>query len=466
MTSFLHSLVTVAVSIVTAVSGFFGYHASVPAVPASNHLDIYRFAATQAAYEAEQSQKLGASNAIPTVIALFETSLSSAITSSATSFTLTSARDLSGTTLASSTYAFIIDEGTASQELVIADCTGTACTNVARGLSVVTGTTTVTALEHSHRRGASVKITDGPQLNILSRIINGNGTLPNVISYSSHPSFSSGLQIVDKTYVDSGVLAGAATSSETVTGISRLATQLQMASSTDLGIDTPLVLQAKYATSSPGTAGLWAVITNNSGKIAQPFLDWTQNIPFSGNNTYAGTETFNNAVTFNSTTSGLQWQNILSTTTQQTMTYATTSFAGYNALRIYVYEPGAQVDSLCGYFNSDVGTNYSVDAYSRYASVIRTSSNRSFATQTGTATTTEIAAIIDVPHNVSSKGKTFTWTQTDTDATSDHASLTLTGSGYWNNTSAQITGFVLNGSASCNGGNIVSGTTINVYGAN
>ena len=249
--------------------------------------DFYKLQNEVSVFKAQQL--LGATNAVPTSVALFETSLASAISSSATTMTLTSASDLAGTTLASSTYAFIIDEGTASQEMVLADCTSTVCTNMTRGISVITGTTTVATLQKSHRRGASVKITDGPQLMILSRIVNGIGTFPNKLAYTSAPTFTSGNDIVSKTYVDSGILAGAATSSESVTGIVRLATQIQMASSTPTTANTPYVLQAQYATSSPGYAGLWSVVTNNAGKIAQGFLDLTETFLFTASTTLTAT---------------------------------------------------------------------------------------------------------------------------------------------------------------------------------
>jgi hypothetical protein len=256
---------------------------------ASVRFDIFRLEDTVLKNKKSQSQTLGASLTVPTVVALFQTSLASAISSSATTMTLTSATDLAGTTLASSTYAFIIDEGTASQEMVIADCTSTACINMIRGVSIITGTTTVSALQKSHRRGASVKITDGPQLMILSRIINGIGTFPNKLAYTSAPTFTSGNEIITKTYADNIANQGAATSSETVAGISELATQIEMASSTDLGSDRPIVLQAKYATSSPGYAGLWSVVTNNSGKIAQGFLDLTETFLFTASTTHTAT---------------------------------------------------------------------------------------------------------------------------------------------------------------------------------
>ena len=251
---------------------------------ASVRLDVFSLEDTITKY-----QRLGATNAVPTIVALFETSLASAISSSATTMTLTSAADKAGTTLASSTYAFIIDENSSSEEMVLADCTGTACTGLVRGINPLTGTSTTASLQKSHRRGASVKITDGPQLMILSRIINGIGTFPNKLAYTSAPTFTSGNEIVTKTYVDSGVLAGAATSSESTTGIVRLATQIQMASSTPTTANTPYVLQAQYATSSPGYAGLWSVVTNNAGKIAQGFLDLTETFLFTASTTLTAT---------------------------------------------------------------------------------------------------------------------------------------------------------------------------------
>lgn len=236
---------------------------------------------------------LGATNKIPDLKALYEDSLASKISSSATSFTLTRGTS-SGTALASSTYPFIIDEGTANEEFVLADCTGTACTNVTRGISLTTGTTTVASLQKAHGRGASVKITDGPILLILNRILQGVDTFPNLLAYQSGTacnSSSPGGTICDATFVRNLSGQGAATSSESVGGIAELATQLESASSTDLGADRPLVQQAKYATSTPGYAGLWDVWTNNAGKIAQAFLDLTASFTFSGPVTHSATTT-------------------------------------------------------------------------------------------------------------------------------------------------------------------------------
>ncbi len=161
---------------------------------------------------------------VPTPIALYEDSLQSAITSSATSFTLVRGTDIVGTSLAASTYGFIIDEGSASQEFVLADCTATACTNALRGVSPITGLTEVTVLKKAHRRGAIVKMTDAPILLILKRLINGDETIPNIISYVSHPTFTTNTQIVDKKYVDDVAISGAPDASTSTKGVTRLST--------------------------------------------------------------------------------------------------------------------------------------------------------------------------------------------------------------------------------------------------
>lgn len=257
----------------------------------------------------KEQDALGATNKIPDLRALYEDSLATKITSSATSFTLTRGTS-AGTALASSTYPFIIDEGTSNEEFVLADCTGTTCTNVTRGLSLTTGTTTVAALQKAHGRGASVKITDGPILLILNRILQGVDTFPNLLSYQSGTGCSVSSPngaICDKLFITTQVNQGAATSTETLGGIVELATKLEQASSTDLGANQPLVLQAKYATSSPsGTAaGLFALILNNAGKIAQAALDLTASFTWSGLHTFTGGLTVSNSNTTLATTTVL-----------------------------------------------------------------------------------------------------------------------------------------------------------------
>lgn len=135
-------------------------------------------------------KNFGGSTQASDVIALFTTSLASKITSTQTTLTLTSALDKDGTALASSTYGFIIDEGTATEELILADCTSTACTNLTRGLSVRTGTTTVSALRYEHRRGAEIKITDAPSLIFATNVFRGKQNIENAMTYNTAVSFA------------------------------------------------------------------------------------------------------------------------------------------------------------------------------------------------------------------------------------------------------------------------------------
>lgn len=217
---------------------------------------------------APRHDSLGASQEIPTTIAFFETTLASAITSSATSFTLTSATDADGTSLASSTYAFVIDEGSSNEEIVLADCTGTTCTNAERGISVRTGNTEVTALKKAHRRGASVKITDAPLLPLVARILRGEGTVEFTPSDGGH--------LTTKDYVDS-LAFGTSTvaASEIDDGFVELATQAEMAAGTNLGgSGSSLVLQSRYATSSCDVVGQHVTVTDSTtGKLSSDCLD-------------------------------------------------------------------------------------------------------------------------------------------------------------------------------------------------
>ncbi len=232
--------------------------------------------------------------AVPTSVALFETSLATAITDSATSMTLVSATTKNGTTLATSTYAFIIDEGTANEEFVTATCVATACTGMTRGLSVITGDDEVTALKKAHRRGASVKITDAPQLLILSRLLNGDESLPNPIKYNSISTTTLGLDsnnLASVGYANSLSFGAVAQASETAGGFVEIATGSEAASSTSSGSSARLVLPASLSTSTAPSSGHYVPITGSSdGNLAEGFLPTTltQNYTFSGTTTFSG----------------------------------------------------------------------------------------------------------------------------------------------------------------------------------
>ena len=184
-------------------------------------------------------------------------------------------------------------------------------TGVTRGLSPISPYTASTTLQFTHSGGSRFIVSNAPQLfdegafKDNDETITGQWTF-NTVLPSSTLSATTSNQFTNKTYVDNVANQGAATSTETVAGIAELATQIEMASSTDNGANSPLVLQAKYATSTPdGTsqAGLFSVISKNNGKLSQLWLDLTEEFSFS--NLIATNATTTNATTTNLTISGV-----------------------------------------------------------------------------------------------------------------------------------------------------------------
>lgn len=229
-------------------------------------------------YVTAQAPTLGSTYVTPDVRAVFSTTLASRISSTDTSMTLTSATDRDGNVLASSTYGFIIDEGTAVEEFVLADCTGTICTNMTRGLSVYTGTSTVPSLRFEHRRGASVKITDAPSLLFAINVLKGRQNIENPLRYDNIATTTLALNennLASVAYANSLSFGAVAQASETAAGFSELATGIQAASSTSSGeTGARLVIPASLATSTynSATAPLKVVMTQNNGKIDNNFI--------------------------------------------------------------------------------------------------------------------------------------------------------------------------------------------------
>lgn len=233
-------------------------------------------------------------SALPSATALFETSLQARISTSDTSMTLV-ANSVRGGGALFGYNCFTLDEGLSTSEFVCGSVAGTSVTSLERGLSPADGVTLIPALKFAHRAGADVKITDFPLLERLRDQANGSSTYPYKLSYASEPTFTAGTDIIDKTYADALSFAGVANASTITKGISQIATALQAASSTATGSSGALlVLPASIATSSPGTTGLWSVMTTNSGKIAQSFLD-----VFGTANTWTAVNTFNASALFN-----------------------------------------------------------------------------------------------------------------------------------------------------------------------
>ena len=213
--------------------------------------------------------------ALPAATAVFETSLAAPISSTATSLTLVDNTVRGGGTL--SGYAcFTIDEGSSQAEYVCGTVSGTSVTSLTRGLSPTTGTTTTSALQFAHRRGASVKITDFPLIQILKAQANGQDTFPNILHYTSHPTFTGTTDIIDKAYVDAIAFSGAAVIDATTLarGVVELATGAEAAASTQNGSSGVLALPAMLATSTfnSGSAANVIPVTGLNGRIDNAFI--------------------------------------------------------------------------------------------------------------------------------------------------------------------------------------------------
>lgn len=222
-------------------------------------------------------------------------------------------------------YATIDPQNTTSKEFVsftgiTQNADGTALlTGVTRGLSPSYPFTASSTFRTAHS-GQSIFILSNPpqlynQFYNLSNVSTSTNTL--IFASTTPPRYdlvpinhtggsyvSTTSEFASIAYVNAISIAGVSNSTESVKGIVELATQLEMASSTSLGSTVAsLVLQAKYATSSPYTTGLYIPITMNDAKISPLFIATSSTYTYNwgGNNSYTGTSLFSGLSTFSAT---------------------------------------------------------------------------------------------------------------------------------------------------------------------
>lgn len=175
-------------------------------------------------------------------------------------------------------------------------------TGVSRGMDFVSPYLASTTLAKAHAGGAYLILSNtagfyGQQFLFANNVSTSSATLifgsTTQPMYDGNPAvWSSPLSLVDKAYVDSGVLNGAATSTFANQGLVWLATLPQVAAGTASSTTgSPLVIPTKNATSTPysGTPAGYIPATASGGKISQLFLDifttaniWTAQNTFSG----------------------------------------------------------------------------------------------------------------------------------------------------------------------------------------
>lgn len=193
----------------------------------------------------------------------------------------------------SDTFYITLEPGSRTRQ-EIASCTtvtqnagGTATlSGCTRGLSPITPFTASTSLRFSHAGGSQVIFSDPPQLFNAYPAKANDESITGDWGYSIIPSSTDECTETDefctKTYIDNSVNQGAATSTEVNAGICELATQAETAAGTDLGITSPLCLQAKYASSTGEAATTSIVVTEADGNINQEFLGLEDDFTFSG----------------------------------------------------------------------------------------------------------------------------------------------------------------------------------------
>lgn len=149
----------------------------------------------------------------PKIASHFETQLVNKIDSTSTTMVLASIATPAGN-LGAGTYGFVIDEESGSKrEYCIGTLSGSTVTFTKRDVSPLDATTedaSADTARQSHRKGASVKITDFPLLLLIQRVLEGTDQLDPAtpLQYSGSASISNANQLATKEYVDSVVNGG------------------------------------------------------------------------------------------------------------------------------------------------------------------------------------------------------------------------------------------------------------------
>lgn len=389
-------------------------------------------------------------------------------------------------------------------------------TGLARGLGFSYPFTASTTLQQPHSGQSILILSNPPQLYNQFYNLGNVGTSTNylIVSSTTPPHYdATGVQkngsyisttseLASVDYVNAVALVSAPNGSTGAKGVYQTATALQQASSTATGsTGAALTLTSATATDTPqygcavgytGTAGAACnIIADLTGKIKQAWLDLTANFTFTGALNIAAsaskTLTLNSIAyifptTQTASSTSLQtngsgtlsweptWNLLVSTTTTAAMNFATTSFAAVNDIHYVFFAPTMTNNtSPCLRFGtsptaSDSATNYGA----RTVTNAVTSGGWESAKQgihlesaVEGATTTDAYFTVDIVNNTSSR-KLLSWSGVESN-TSSNAPWGMTGSGVWNNTSAQIQTVVL-GLADANCATVPTGTVIRVYG--
>jgi hypothetical protein len=156
-----------------------------------------------------------------TIVADFTTQLATAMAVGATTASLQSATDDDGVALPSGVYFFAIDGNNSQKEHIVATLSGTSLTGIS---SISRQGVQASGVMRSHRVGSTVTLTDFAHIKYINDLVSGattfNAATP--LGYDGTATISTANQFATKAYVDGVAIAGAADSSTTVKGITKM----------------------------------------------------------------------------------------------------------------------------------------------------------------------------------------------------------------------------------------------------
>lgn len=374
-------------------------------------------------------------------------------------------------------------------------------TGVSRGLDFITPYAASTTLAQQHLVGSTFILSNSsafygqqfPFLNNPSTIAAvwtfGSTVQP---TYDVNPSaYTSQLSLIDKAYADALSITGAPTSTEISMGVSQLATKAQLNANTASSTEgRPLVVPNKLGTSTCQiSGGAFLVSSSTSGKLNGTCFDTTYSYTLTGLNSFTGTTSVSasnvntnplkiNTVPYSfpsvqgaSSTSWMNdgngnftnelqdWHLLTSTTTQNAMAIATTTFAGATHLKIFVSLSVSGTTDVPSFFNGDAGTNYGSNSMLDFGIPVKENNFNGWRFDEIASSSSRFIEM-DVENTITLR-KFFRWTETMNSSGSLAPGL-IQGNGVWNNTSVPITSFEL----TCNNQTCNAGTRIDVYGSN
>jgi len=228
---------------------------------------------------------------IPSAPYLFQTTLSAAISSTENSMALVNGTLKDGTSL-TGYQCFTVDTGTALAEYICGTASGTAITGLLRGINPLNPAATSTALAFAHRRGADVRISDFPILQVLKRLNDGTDSFPSRISLDSTIATSTftTYNLVNKQYVDGVALQGSPTATTTTAGVVQIGTTAQIVAGTGMTGAYTLV-PAGSLFSQAWRSATTVPVTNATGTLSSLFIDQKASYTWSGIHIFNATTT-------------------------------------------------------------------------------------------------------------------------------------------------------------------------------